>query len=239
MNEKPQTIADQSSIDLSVIFTILRKYIVVIIIGGILGGGVSYFYTKYFIPPRYMASATVIVNNRASDSQYIYPSEMSTSRNLAQLYSIIIKSDTVLENVINDLNLNITYEQLKNCVSVNVIDNTQVVEISVTSTSPDFALNVAEKFVEYSKPMIIEKVEAGSVKDLNEPAMINGGAPISPNRRKNTINGVAVGLIIVVAIVFFKEYLDTKIRTEADAVAALDVPVLGVIPLIDRKEFHK
>jgi len=239
MNEKQKTIADSSEIDLSTIFTIIKKYIILIIIGGILGGGVSYFYTKYFIPPRYKATATVIINNRATDSQYIYPSEMNSSRGLAQLYSVVIKSDSILESVITDLNLNITFEQLKNCVDVTVIENTSVVQITVTSTSPEFALNVTKKFVEYSKPLILEKVEAGSVKDLNLPALLNNGNPISPNRRQNTIKGVAVGIVLAVIIVFLKEFLDTKIKTEADAVAALSVPLLGVIPVVDRKEFVK
>lgn len=122
---------------------------------------------------------------------------------------------------------------------MTVIENTSVVQITVTSTSPEFALNVTKKFVEYSKPLILEKVEAGSVKDLNLPALLNNGNPISPNRRQNTIKGVAVGIVLAVIIVFLKEFLDTKIKTEADAVAALSVPLLGVIPVVDRKEFVK
>lgn len=236
MNENAKNDA-MDVIDINYFISIIRKYIVLLLIGSILGGIASYFYTKYFIPERYRATATVIVNNVGADTQYFYTSEMNTSRSLAQLYTVVIKSDTVLKKVIDDLDLNMSYQQLMNSVQVTAIENTQVVEISVVSTNPDYALKITEKFVECSKIMIAEKFETGSVKDLNVASLVNNGAPISPDKRKNTIKGVLIGFVIITAIVFLREYLDTKIRTEADAVAALNVPLLGVVPIVDRKDF--
>jgi len=236
MNENAKNDA-MDVIDINYFISIIRKYIVLLLIGSILGGIASYFYTKYFIPERYRATATVIVNNVGADTQYFYTSEMNTSRSLAQLYTVVIKSDTVLKKVIDDLDLNMSYQQLMNSVQVTAIENTQVVEISVVSTNPDYALKITEKFVECSKIMIAEKFETGSVKDLNVASLVNNGAPISPDKRKNTIKGVLIGFVIITAIVFLREYLDTKIRTEADAVAALNVPLLGVVPMVDRKDF--
>lgn len=236
MNEK-EKVNTEDIIDLSLALTILKKYFVLLIIGTIIGGVGSYYYTKFFIPNTYKATATVIVNNVSPDVQYLYTSELNTSRSLAQLYTVVIKSDTVLKKVIEDLDLNMSYEQLKNSVQVTAIENTQVVEISVVSSNPEYALSVTEKFVECSKIMIAEKFENGSVKDLNVAYLVNNGAPIAPNKRKNATKGAALGLVLVAVVVFIKEFLDTKIRTEADAVAALNVPLLGVVPMVDRKDF--
>ena len=113
MNEK-EKVNTEDIIDLSLALTILKKYFVLLIIGTIIGGVGSYYYTKFFIPNTYKATATVIVNNVSPDVQYLYTSELNTSRSLAQLYTVVIKSDTVLKKVIEDLDLNMSYEQLKN-----------------------------------------------------------------------------------------------------------------------------
>ena len=54
-------------------------------------------------------------------------------------YSIIIKSDTVLQQVIDNLGLNLTYAQLNKRVTVAAVDDTQVMKITVQSDSPEWA----------------------------------------------------------------------------------------------------
>lgn len=228
---------EEYTIDLMLMLGLLRKHVILLIVCAIVGGGLAYGVTNYFIPERYRATATVIINNRATDSQYIYPSEIQSSQDLAELYSIIIKADGVLESVKKDLNLNISNEQLKNSIDVGLVGDTQVVEISCTSTNPQYALDLVTKFVEYSKPMILEKVEAGSVKDLNEPSLSNNGNPVSPNKKKNTMVGVLGGAVAAAAFVILREMLNTKFKTEADVTNTLGVPVLGIIPFIEEKEF--
>ena len=223
---------DEYGIDLVLLFSILRKNLALLIIAAIIGGGLSFSITKYIIPEKYKATATVIINNRASDSQYIYPSEIQSSQDLAQLYSIIIKADGVLEQVRESLNID-----LKKAIDVSLVGDTQVVEISCVSTNPDYALDLVAKFVEYSKPMILEKVEAGSVKDLNEPALSNNGRPVSPSKKKNTALGFLGGLFIAAAVVILKEMFNTTFKTEAEVTNTLGIPVLGVVPFVERKEF--
>lgn len=238
MNEKIKDSGDDV-IELSLVFSLIRKYIVFLIIASIIGGVSAYFYTKYMIPERYQATATVIINNRATDTQFIYPSEISSSQQLAELYSLIVKSDTVMQQVIDELDLNVTYEQLRNSISVQTLSSSQVVEISLISTDPEYAKKVVSTFVKYSKQFMADKVDAGKVDDLNLAAVSNNGYPISPNRKKNTMFGAMVGLAVAVAIVVLKQLLNTKLKSESDIVSTLNVPLLGVIPAVDRKEFLK
>ncbi len=236
MNENVNN-QEEYTIDLMLLFGLLRKHLIFIIIAGIIGGGLAFSVTKYLIPEKYKATATVIINNRATDSQYIYPSEIQSSQDLAELYSIIIKADGVLEQVKADMGIDISNEDLKKSIDVGLVGDTQVVEISCVSTNPEYALDLVAKFVEYSKPMILEKVEAGSVKDLNEPALSNNGYPVSPNKKKNTAVGAMGGFVLAAAFIILREMLDTKFKTEADVANTLGVPVLGVIPFVERKEF--
>ena len=230
---------EEDVIDLSVIFGVLLKNLPLLIIMMVLGAAAAFSYTKYFIPEKYQATATVIVNNKTNDSQYISQGDITSAKNLAELYSIIIKSDTVLDKIINDMGEKTSYSELRNSVTVTTVSETQVVTISMTSTDPEHAKEIVEKFVKYSKPVIMDKVDAGSVKELNEAALSNNGNPVSPNKKKNTMIGALGGLVLAAALVILKELLNTTLKTETDVKNALDVPLLGVIPKVDRKEFIK
>ena len=50
--------------------------------------------------------------------------------------------------------------------------------------------------------------------------------------------GFLLGFILAAAIVILKELLNTTLKTEADVTSTLGIPLLGVIPMVDRKEFR-
>jgi len=54
--------------------------------------------------------------------------------------------------------------------------------------------------------------------------------PSAPSRRSGLSLGAAVGLFLGIGLAIFLEYLNTSMRTNADAVKAISLPVLGRIP---------
>ena len=58
--------------------------------------------------------------------------------------------------------------------------------------------------------------------------------PILPNKKKNIMLGIIMGLAGGVLLALFLEYLDQTIRTEEDIQRYLDIPVLSVIPKADK-----
>lgn len=229
----------ETEIDLRVIFNVLRKNIILIILVTLIFASGMFVFSKFFIEKKYEASAMLIVNNKSSDSQTINSNEIVAAQDLAEVYAIIIKSDTVLQQVIDDLKLNMSYEALRNSISVSSVNSTQVIQISMRHTNAEFAKKVVESIVEVAPPIIMDKVEAGSVKVISEAKISNNGNPVSPNTMKNTILGAGVGLIVILLILFIKEMSNKTFKTEEDIVNTLDVPLIGVIPKIDRKEFNK
>jgi succinoglycan biosynthesis transport protein ExoP len=51
----------------------------------------------------------------------------------------------------------------------------------------------------------------------------------------NTAAGAILGLILGLAIVVALEYLDDSLRTPEDVARYLDMPILGLIPTVQRK----
>ena len=177
--------------------------------------------------------------NKTSDKTTYSTTELYAAQDLAEVYAIIIKSDTVLQKVIDNLNLNMTYTQLNKCISVSSVNKTQVFRITMTYKDAEYAEKVMDEIVKVAPPIIADMVEAGSVKVISEPSIDNNGNYVSPNLKRNTIIGALIGLVFILLIIFIKELINNKFKTEEDVINTLHVPLIGVIPEVDRKEFHK
>ena len=226
-------------IDLTTLIKVVTKHIIPIILVTTLFGVGAFFGTKYLIKKEYKASAMIIVNNKASESSGFNSGEITAAQDLANVYSIIIKSDTVINEVIDNLKLDMTYEQLTNSISVSPVDSTQIIEISMTGSDASLCKVVVEEVVEVSKPIISDTVESGSVKDISKASIANNGNPVAPNVTKNTALAAMVGFILSMIIVILKEFFNKKFKSEADITAVLDLPVMGIIPAVEGKEFSK
>ncbi len=229
----------EKEIDLRVIFGILRKYLIAIIIVTVIFGIGAYLYSSFFIAKQYSASAMIIVNNKSNEKTTVTTTELTAAQDLAEVYSIIIKSDTVLQQVIDNLQLNMSYEQLNSRISVSSVNSTQVVKIAMTNTNAEFARKVVAEIVEVAPPIIVDKVEAGSVKVISAAKIDNSGKPVSPNLRRNALIGALAGLVLILLIVFLKEMFNNTFKTEDDILNTLNVPLIGIIPEVDGKEFNQ
>ena len=94
MDEKKENL-QETEIDLRVVLDILRKNILAILIVSLIFAAGAFVYSSFFITKQYQASATLIVNNKAEGTTTYNTSEMNAAQGLADVYSIIIKSDTV------------------------------------------------------------------------------------------------------------------------------------------------
>lgn len=229
----------EREIDLRAVWSILRKNLILIIVITLLAGIGTYFYSYFFISKQYSASAMMIVNNKSNEKTTYSTTELVAAQDLAEVYSIIIKSDTTLRQVIENLQLNMTYEQLNRTISVSAVNATQVFQITMRHTNASFAKKVVEEIVKVAPPLITDMVEAGSVKVVSDAKIDNNGNPVSPNMRRNALLGAAVGLVLVLLLVFLKELINNTFKTEDDILNTLHVPLIGIIPEVDGKEFSK
>jgi len=58
-------------------------------------------------------------------------------------------------------------------------------------------------------------------------------SPIKPNKRLNIIISLILGVVVGTGLAFFREYLDTTLKTTEDIQKYLDLSILGVIPSMD------
>jgi uncharacterized protein involved in exopolysaccharide biosynthesis len=77
-----------------------------------------------------------------------------------------------------------------------------------------------------------ENIDVSNIRIVEEA--VAPGMPIRPDKVRNLLLGMALGLMTGMMLAFFREYLDRSIRTEEDIQRYLKLPVLSVIPVADK-----
>ena len=121
---------DEIEIDLGEVFHLVISKLGVIILSGILLGVLSIIGTMLFITPKYESTTKIMVLNK-QDNNTLTSADMQTSTQLTKDYAELIQSRTVLEGVIAQLNLDMTYKKMLNKVSVETSSDSRIVSISV------------------------------------------------------------------------------------------------------------
>ncbi len=134
----------------------------------------------------------------------------------------------MLQPVIQKLNLAEDYEELVEKVSVKDVNNTQVMRIFVQDPNAEKAKAVTDEIVEVAPDVIMDSVEAGSVKVISYPTISQ--KPVSPNIKKNTALAAMVGIALMFGVALIRYLGDNTFKTETDIQQQLGLPILGVIP---------
>jgi polysaccharide chain length determinant protein (PEP-CTERM system associated) len=77
----------------------------------------------------------------------------------------------------------------------------------------------------------LERRQIGEQFNVLDPARVPE-RPFSPNRPLLLLAGLAVGLLVGTGLAGWREYRDTSLRSDADIRAALGLPLLGEVPVI-------
>lgn len=218
----------EKSISFQELFVLLKRYLALIIAAGMIGGIVTYCICSFFVAPVYEANAKMIVNSRQEQTGSVTNDQITSAQKLVDTYAIIIRSQPVLEPVIQNLNLPMDVEKLAKKVTVTSVNDTQVMQIAVQSKDPQQALQIVEQIVNTCPSIIIDAVEAGSVKTI-EPAHLKK-EPVAPSTNLFTVVAAFLCMVAVVVIVILRFLLDNTYKSETDLRNDLELPVLGVIP---------
>lgn len=219
---------DYDTIDLLEVLSVIRQHILIVILTTVIAAVIGFCVSAFLMVPKYESSALMIVNTRQDATANVTSDQITSATKLVSTYSIIIKSDTVLQKVIDNLGLTLTYKELMDRVTVSSVDDTQVMQITVLSDNPEWARQVCEQITQVCPDVILESVEAGSVKLISQASTATD--PVSPNIPRNTALAALIGMVLSAGIIVLRELLDNRIKSEDDVRKYLDLPVIGVIP---------
>lgn len=219
-------------IDLRKVFEMLKKKIVYIVLIGIVGAILSACFTNFFIDSQYTATVKLYAYSSSdyilSPESSINSSQIDASEKLVKTYLEVVKSYAFLEKVADKFDNTITAGQIKSMMSCAQIEGTLAFQISVRSTNPQTAMDVANAIADTCPDEIINILKVGGVSIIDNAR--KPSSPSYPNIKKNVLIGFAVAVAISFVFFFLKEIFDTSIKDEKDLQREFDIPILGSIP---------
>ncbi len=122
--------------------SLLWRWLWLIILGAMVAGASAFFISRSQTPI-FRSTAVLLVSEGAADSNE-YRS-LLVGEQLAQSYVTRLTNYEVLNQAIANLGLDISPEQLKSQVDVNLLNETQLISLSVSNPNPQLASDLANE----------------------------------------------------------------------------------------------
>jgi len=207
----------------SKILWIILAIVVIVILGNI--------YTIITRTPMYQSNTTIVL---VGESKKEYnQSDSLLNQNLIGTYSQIIKSRKVLSQVIENLDLKMTTEELSNSITTSSVEETEIIQITVENAKAKDAQRITDE---------VAKVFAKEIKDiynLENVTIIDKAelakSPYNVNYVKDNIIYLVIGIVLSFGVVFVMYYFDTSIKSSEVVEEKLGLTVIGIVPKEERK----
>ena len=221
-------------IDLVQIFEIIKEKLILFILICMVCCTVALCVTKFLMKEQFTATSKLIIvqkSDSATAQNYTY-SDQQLSQKLASTYSQIIMSEAISDPVISNLDLfnlyGIDSDKYRSIVKVSSANNTEVIDVSVTTGDPVLSADIANEVVNVFESKIYDIMQIENVTTLTEakvPTKKSG-----PSTMKNTMIGGLLGLVICGLITIIQLFTDTKVKTEDEVKKIFDYPIIVSIP---------
>lgn len=219
-------------IDLLELAKELRKKIVLIIVCAILGGAVMGVYSFFIATPIYQSTSKLYILSKTTSITSLADIQVGTS--LASDYVELIKSRPVVLTVIKDMDLDMSYDAMVNNLIVENVSDTRLVKITVSDTDPERAKLIANKFAK------VAKVQISNIMRTDEPTIAEAAVvkrtPVSPDKRKNILIGILIGIVLSCGYVTIRFLMDDTIKDPDDITKYLELDNLAIVPFEDGKK---
>ena len=220
---------NEETIDLSNLWQIIRKKLAIIIIVTILITIVAGLYTYLLVEPQYRSTVSVFISDERSGASVTETiTDISMYQKLVETYAEIAKSRTVAEDVIKNLEVDMGVDELHRMITTSPKGDTQFLNLSITSTDPEFSYDIANQIARSLKSVSVE-LRGTDIVQILDPANVPK-EPYSPNVVMNMAIGFVLGLMLSVFTVFLLNFMDKTVKDPEFILNELQLPFLAAIP---------
>lgn len=205
-------------IDLKGIVSTLKKQFWLIAIIAVIITMLFSYYKSHSYMPMYQSSTQIMLDANTDTGTLL----------------VMIKNPLVLEKVAQQLDFPRSAGALAGEIQVNIIGNSNIIELRVTDPDPTHAASIANITTAVFKAAAETTLGIKNM-DILAEAAVNNSPVNTPHQVKNMIEGVIIGLVLGMGIAYFRDSMDDTIRSRRELETLLGVPVLGTVSRVNRK----
>lgn len=230
MNPQKVQPDDEMEIDLLELFQVLLQKAWVIILCMVIGAGLAFGGTKMLLTPKYSASSQIYILTKTTSVTSLADIQMGAQ--LTVDFEVLAKSRPVVEEVIDELNLDYTYEELVSTITTQNPSDTRILKMTVENEDPNLAKEIANAMAEVTAERVAYIMTTDKPKIVEEA--VTPEKPSSPSTVKNTALGGILGAVLAMGIIVIIYLMNDTIQTEEDVRKYLDLNTLAALPLEKR-----
>lgn len=215
-------------ITLKDLWDIFRQCWLIMLLSAVLVTGGFMLVNQLTFEPQYEAKATLYILREENTEENRSSDDFSLALKVVKDCDYLLKSHSVLDEVIVQQNLTMDYEELYQKVSTSNPTDTRILEVTVQADTPQSAKNIVDSICEIGTVKIEEAMGFQQV-NLYEYGIME----FEPCNRTSITTYLVLAmmmLVLVYAAFFLLFLLDDRIRTEEDIERYLGLSILGDIP---------
>lgn len=220
----------ETSVELLPALISVFRYWWLILLTGLVFSLCTYISVKLFVAPQYASEFTIYVSNRGPYSEQqnaVSTADLTASRNLASTYAEIINGRSVLEQASVQADLPFSYEELCDMITVSSVKDTEIISVSVITSSPVTSLLLAQSVADVAINRVSGIMSGGSMQILDGPE--EASHPCAPNGIRVAVCSGAFGVVACICVLLVLYILDIRVNTDTLNLR-FDLPVFECIP---------
>ncbi len=188
------------------------------------------FYSMHIQVPMYHGVTSVVLVQKNTNANTAFTqSELTLGEKLVSTYSEIIKSRRVLSQVIEELKLNCSVNELAKKINVTSLSETAIIKITVSDESNTMAATIANETAKVFSNEVSDIYNLENVSVLDE-AIIEEN-PYNVNFAKQILLCTFGGFILSCVLIFLIYYFDNTVKSKKEIETKFNLPVLGEMPV--------
>ncbi len=221
--------------NLSVLIESIKRKLIWIIAAAVICAGIVYYYASANSVDYYTSYVTLYVStlgtgsNSNSSGTATESKEFGSSTSLASTYRVILSERSVASLANEKLSkYSKSDDQLNSATTISVMEDTQLIKISVTSSDANFSCDACKAYSDIAPTVLENILNGGSVKVITEPKVAT--SPEAQNYKMYALYGGVAGLGVSLIIVIIMFAVDNTMKSSEEISSKYGIKVWAEIP---------
>lgn len=216
-------------INLKDFFIYLKRYIWLFVVAVVVAVAGVAVYDLTIKKPIYQASTTIVIakSSDGANNSTTTLNDVNASQKLTTTYSEIAKSELVLNQVVERLELPVTGKELSKNVTVKPVEDTSILNVQVKDLDPEQAARITNEIANVFTEQITEIYKLDNVSQLSIAEVPS--VPANNTLTRDLILVVVIAMFGVAGIAFLRFYLDDSVKHNDDVEKVFGLSMAGQI----------
>lgn len=179
----------------------------------------------------YEVSTTLLVKEpkvyTKDQMELSYDEYQAINKSIMNHFSNLIKMEVVVDEVIDEFQLDMDYEEFRDKMDVETISNSNMLKVQIKNEDIELAGKIVDELVTVSSEKADEILGIKNIEIIDRTQA--NIVPTKSTKKQDILLSAILGVLVSLLVVFLLEYMDKTIKSLKDIEYYLDLPAIKII----------